>query len=483
MMKDSLRRRMCLNVALLLGVWGIVLNCTLPTKNNPSPAVIKGRILVQGSSTPVEGALVEVNELDLSVLTDSNGNFSLSFELPDSGAHAVTLVISKTGFRTATIPSVVMQNDKELSLSDHHLVQETATSSGPASNIILVAVETSNIFVKGTGGNENSDLTFEVRDASGAPIDLKNKVTVTFTIKGGPGGSEFLSPTSAESDSLGRVSTTINSGTIAGALQIIASITGLSIASAPVPIAIHGGLPDLGHFAVVPNKLNFAGYNIFGLENTVTAFVGDRYSNPVPPGTAVQFQSTGGIIGGSAVTDRLGRASVTLLSANPRPQGIVGAPFPFNQAGFASIVAQTVNEKQEQITTSTVVLFSGVTQVEISPTTFSIPPLRSQIFQYKVSDQNGNPLVAGTNIQVASDNGKVGGVTNFTLEDTQSRAFTIFSFALTNSEPDSFLVKDATVTIEVTSQNGNVKLSTSGQMLPIVSGGLRAEGVRRKAGK
>lgn len=483
MKKDSLRRRMCLNVALLFGVWGMVLNCTLPTTNKTSPAVIKGRILIQGSSTPVDGALVEINELDLSVLTDFNGNFTLSFELSDSGAHVVTLVISKTGFRTATIPSVVIQNDKELSLSDHHLVQETTTSSGPASNVILIAVETSNIFVKGTGGNENSDLTFEIRDASGAPIDLKNKVTVTFTIKGGPGGGEFLSPTSAESDSLGQVSTTINSGTIAGALQVIASIASTTISSAPIPIAIHGGLPDLGHFAVVPNRLNFAGYNIFGLQNTITAFVGDRYSNPVPPRTVVYFQTTGGIIEGSAVTDGLGRAAVTLVSANPLPPGIAGAPSPLNQTGFARIIAQTVNENQEKITTSTVVLFSGIPQIEISPTTFSLPPLRSQIFQYKVSDQNNNPLVAGTNISVAATEGKLGGDTNNTLPDTQSRAFTIFSFSLTNSEPDSFLVKDATVTIEVTSQNGNVKLSTSGQMLPIVSGGLRAEGVRRKAGK
>ncbi|MCE7945388.1 MAG: hypothetical protein DYG95_27805 [Chlorobi bacterium CHB1] len=100
MMKDSLRRRMCLNVALLLGVWGIVLNCTLPTKNDPSPAVIKGRILVQGSTTPVEGARVEISELDQSAVTDVNGVFSFTFELPDSSAYVVTLIISKTGFQT-----------------------------------------------------------------------------------------------------------------------------------------------------------------------------------------------------------------------------------------------------------------------------------------------------------------------------------------------------------------------------------------------
>lgn len=483
MMKDSLRRRMCLNVALLLGVWGIVLNCTLPTTNKNSPAVIKGRILVQGSSTPVEGALVEILELARNAFTDANGFFSLSFELPDSGAHVITLIISKDGFQTSSVPSIIIQNDKEISLADHHLAQEKTTNSGPASNVILIEVETSNIFVKGTGGNETSDLTFEVRDANGTPINLKNQVTVNFSIKGGPGGNEFLSPTSATTDSLGQVSTTVNSGTIAGALQVVASIASTTIASAPVPIAIHGGLPDLGHFAVVPNRLNFAGFNIFGLENTITAFVGDRYSNPVPPRTVVYFQTTGGIIEGSAITDELGRAAVTLLSTYALPQGIPGALFPFNQPGFARVIAQTVDEKQQKITTSAVVLFSGITQIGITPTTFSIPPLRSQAFQYTVSDQNGNPLVAGTNISVATDEGEVAGTTGLTLEDTQSRFFTSFSFTLTNSAPDSFLVKDATVTVNVQSQNGNVKASVTGQMLPIVSGGMRAEGVLRRAGE
>ncbi len=66
-----------------------------------------------------------------------------------------------------------------------------------------------------------------------------------------------------------------------------------------------------------------------------------------------------------------------------------------------------------------------------------------------------------------TNNGDVAGHTNITLSDTQSRAFTQFSFVLTNSAPDSTLLKNATVTIQVVSENGNLTGSVTGQLLPI----------------
>ncbi|MDZ7268182.1 MAG: hypothetical protein ONB48_09210 [candidate division KSB1 bacterium] len=468
MKRDSRRRRQALHLALLAGMGSVLLSCTLPTKEEPSPAVIEGRIVEQGSEEPISNALIEVPDYLASTRSDVNGNFSLTIALPDTTSRLITLVISREGYRTDSLRSLIIKNDKVLSLGSHRLSRERAISSGPASNVVLVAVETNTIYVKGSGGNETADLTFEVRDASGTPVDLKHRVTLNFSIRGGPGGGEFLNPTSAETDSAGRAIVTVNSGTLAGALQIVASIAGQNLFSAPIPIAIHGGLPDAAHFSVVPNRLNFAGYNLYGLTNVVTAFVGDKYSNPVPPGTSVYFRSTGGLIGGSAVTDEMGRATVTLLSASPQPQGIPGAAFPFSERGFARIEAQTVDANDQTISTSTVVLFSGRTQVDLSPRTFRLEPQGVQLFNYTVSDQNLNPLVAGTTIKVGTDIGKVTGITEFTLEDTQSRAYTNFSFVLTNSQPDSFLVKTATLTIEVNSPNGNAKLTATGEMLPIV---------------
>jgi hypothetical protein len=312
-------------------------------------------------------------------------------------------------------------------------------------------------------------MTFEVRDGEGIPVDTEHKVTVTFNIKGSLGGGEALKPTSAETDANGRVATIITSGTKAGAVQVVAQVKGTTITAAPVPIAIHGGLPDDSHFSLAFEKLNFAGWIYYGLTNRITAFVGDKYSNPVPPGTVVQFRSTGGIIEGSAVTDALGRASVTLTSASPKPQGIQGIPgyaFPFTEPGFARIVAETVNETGAKITTDGPVLFSGRTMpIEATPTTFTLAPFSSQFFTYRVKDQNNNPLVAGTTITVTTDNGKVNGDTNINLRDTQSRAWTEFYFALTNAEPDT-VAKDATIKIQVTSQNGDASRTITGRLLP-----------------
>ena len=436
------------------------------------PATINGRAFDKKTNLPLQAALVRALPYINSTETDQNGNFSLTLELPDSTMKIVTVVISKFGYLTDSIRSVAVQNGTTTTIGDLQMRQPgdsdtSSTTSGKAANAVLVDVETSNIFVTGTGGNETSDITFEIRDANGTPIDLSNQVRVTFRITGGPGGGEYLSVVAAFTDANGRVMTTINSGTIAGALQVVASIENLVISSAPVPIAIHGGLPEIGHFSVASNRLNFAGYNIFGLENTITAFLGDRYSNPVPPGTAVQFRSTGGIMAGSATTDARGRAPAVLTSAAPQPPGIAGYPSPFSEPGFALVTAETVDENKQKITVSTVVLFSGRTQLTVTPTSFSIPPLRSQSFDYYVGDQNLNPLVAGTTLNVRTDNGELSGTTNFTLEDTQSRAATQFSFVLTNANPDSFKVKDATVTLSVTSANGNATTSVTGQMLPL----------------
>jgi hypothetical protein len=190
----------------------------------------------------------------------------------------------------------------------------------------------------------------------------------------------------------------------------------------------------------------------------------------VPPGTIVQFNSSGGIIGGSAVTDALGRASVILTSASPKPLGVPGYAPPFNERGFARILAETVDETGKKIIAEGPMLFSGSTMpIEVTspqPIPFTLAPfVGSQSFFYTVKDQNNNPLVAGTSISVTTDNGKLNGETNINLKDTQSRGWTEFAFTLTNAEPDT-VVKSATIKIEVISQNGDASTTITGTMLP-----------------
>ncbi len=459
-----------LHLALIAGLGITLQSCTETPTQTLTAARIEGRVVDKSTSAPLEKVVVKALPFNSSDETDADGKYALSIELPDTISRTVKLVISKTGFANDSLVSLIIKNDRVTSVAEIKLgrIINSGQGSGEATNIVLIDVTRSSIFVKGSGGQATAKMTFEVRDAHGIPVDTQHKVAVAFNLKGGLGGGEVLNPAFLETDANGRVSTIITSGTKAGAVQVVAQaqVKGVTISAAPVPIAIHGGLPDQSHFSLAFEKLNFAGWIYYGLTNRITAFVGDKYSNPVPPGTVVQFRSTGGIIEGSAVTDVLGRASVILTSASPQPQGIPGYAFPFTEPGFARIIAETVDETGTKITSEGPVLFSGRTQsIEAAPTTFNLAPYSSQFFTYKVKDQNSNPLVAGTTISVTTDNGKLNGDTNINLRDTQSRGWTEFAFTLTNAEPDS-LAKDATIKLQVTSQNGDASRTITGRMLP-----------------
>ncbi len=427
--------------------------------NSTTPARLEGQITERGTSTPVEKVLVKVLPFNLSTESDASGKYALSIELADSTASMATVIFSRTGFNNDTLRAVKVQNGHTTTIPEVRMAKLGSNGpSGDATNIVLIKVSTPNIFVAGSGGQATADLTFEVRDASGRAVDLQHKVVLAFRITGNPGGASIF-PAAIESDENGRAVTTITSGTVAGALQVVAEIQSKAIASAPVPIAVHGGLPHLGHFSIGLEKLNIAGLIYLGLQDRVTVYVGDKYSNPVPPGTVVQFQSTGGIIEGSAVTNALGQATVILTSANPVPP-LTGSD------GLVAVIAETVDETRNKIKVTTKVLFSGPTQVSVTPTTFTLQPFASQTFNYLVSDLNFNPLVAGSRYTVSTDNGKVAGAVNVTMKDTQAKSATQFSFVLTNSQPDSLVAKSATVEIKVESPNGDMIRTIIGAMLP-----------------
>lgn len=332
----------------------------------------------------------------------------------------------------------------------------TIYQTGDPASITLVSLEYDSVAVKGVGGNEATTATFVVKDAGGSPISSQQPVTVNFEIQGQTGGGEYLYPASDETDALGQVGTTLNSGTVAGTIQILASLAdNSSIACAPVPIAIHSGLPDASHFAVFPKWINFAGYNYYGRVDSITAMVGDKYANPVQVGTSVYFSTDAGLIEGSGNTDPAGFASVRLFS---------GPPIPPADNPFGIINGQTVGEGGAILTDTATVLFSGITQIyDLTPTSFDVPDGQSQIFTFRVSDQNGYPLAHDSKIEVVATAGAVLGDIDVTFPDTQSLGWTYFSFVLFDNNPgDEDPVALAAVTINVTSENGDASVIIGG---------------------
>jgi hypothetical protein len=397
----------------------------------------------------------------LTALTDAQGKFLDTLETSSN----VSLIIlsSKAGFGQDTVTAFITSGaDYAVPVIRMIPIGGTTTKvSGNPISIYLFSQSTTSIGVRGSGSVETATITFVAVDSSGTPIDLNHSVNVAFSFGEEPNGGEILTPPSTATNDSGLASVNITSGTKAGTVQIYAQIVlgAKKIYSLPIAIAIFGGLPDILHFSVAPAQLNFPGYDIYGLKDLISAYVGDKYSNPARPGTAVYFSSTGGIIGGSANTDVTGVGSVQLMSAAPRPQ------HPLLGAGFATVYASTGDENKNMISDSTIVLFSGITIIQdISPTSFDIPNGGQQTFTYTVCDENGNPLAGGTQIQilVAGTDAGVQGDVQVVLPDTQSKTWTHFSFVLYDTNDTTNAQTPCTLTFVAQGPNGKDSRSISG---------------------
>ena len=229
---------------------------------------------------------------------------------------------------------------------------EVAFVKGPPASIVLRQVDPPSISVKGSGADATAIVTFQVLDERGNPV--ADGEEVVFSLDPPFNAEETVGPErTATVDGL--VHAAVNSGTVARTVRLIAEAVvgeGQVVRSTPVPIAIHGGLPDQAHFSIAPKPVNLAGRVLFGLESTITAYVFDKYSNPVPAGTSVRYSTDGGGIQGSVETNANGQGNVLLFTAEPVPLG---------PDYLAQIVGQTVDENGNEIEALSTVLFSGPT--------------------------------------------------------------------------------------------------------------------------
>jgi hypothetical protein len=429
-----------------------------PTPTDSNFVIITGVIENYLTNEKLDTAYVRVVGKSLYLVTNSEGKFSGKYGLDSS--QNLTIIVSKPGYKSDTLKFYALLKTT-INLGTIRLVPvaTVSTSSGEASSIYLFSQSSTSIGVRNSGSLETGRMTFQVVDSLGRNLTFTKKVLVTFKIVAPLGGGEYISPNAVYSDTAGQVVCVLTSGTRAGTVQIVAEIIlpNRVITSMPVTYAIHGGLPDQLHFSVAPNKLNVPGWIIFGVEDEISAYVGDKYSNPVRIGTPVYFSSTGGLIQGSDITDDKGIATVNLITAEPRPVHPVFGP------GFAEITATTNDENNQIITAKTYVLFSGYPIISISPVNFSIPNMGTQTFTYYVKDLNDNPIASGNTIAVSvqGEDLKFDGDVNITMPDTRSKSWTQFSFYV--QDDDSTLVTRP-VTIKITSSgvNGEALLTITG---------------------
>ena len=203
--------------------------------------------------------------------------------------------------------------------------------------------------------------------------------------------------------------------------------------------------------------MNVPGQDIDGNTATIGVIAGDKYGNPVAERTAVYFTTDIGIISASGFTNANGSTAATLFSANPR-----------SLDGFGYARARTTGIDGADVKDSVRILFSGLPIIDnVSAATFAVSAGgTSPLISFKLHDENGNPLAAGTTITVTLQftpppnstlNFAVTGDANVTLGDTQAKGVgtTDFSFRISDQTsggaPSTIPV---TVIIHVTGPNG-----------------------------
>ena len=464
----------------------IHLGCKEETTRPPENTLIKifGKVAEkkQNMDIPIQNAQVRLASTSVNMIDSTNleGDYYFEFTLDTTQELSVTLTVKKEGYKdisplsfsvragnTYPVPTFILELDTTTTIGGGG--GGTPPGSGMPQTIAFIGPQTIDLKVYGVGGTETAIIVYEVRDSLGFPISLSRRDTVDFALEGPPVlGGAYVSPAWAITNASGRVATTVNSGTIAGVVQIVASLhresDGKVVTSTPTRVVINAGLPDQQHFSIGPAQFNFAAYNWIGRTNNITVQVGDKYSNPVHQGTAVYFNTTGGIITAARYTDIKGQAVATLYSGNPLPD--------YNAPGFgpgyAWVYAQTIGENGIVVKDSVIILFSGLANITVNPTAINVARGGSQTFAVNISDQNGNPLAPGTRITTTIEfsppegtnwAAKVGGLPDDPLGDYLFRGPGRTDFVLTvvdatpGGTPD---VMPVVVKIAVSGANGNV---------------------------
>lgn len=443
---------------------------------------ISGRVVEQkqNMTIPVQGVEVKLTAVGLEPMVDSTNNegwYNFQFTLEPATKVNVTINFKKEGYKEVLPITMEVEVGPKYEISPVTISMDTTTTiggggtppgSGMPQTIAFMGPQTIDIKVYGVGGNETAIIIYEVRDSLGFPISISQRDTVTFAISGPPVlGGAYVSPAWSLTNSAGRVATTVNSGTISGVLQIVASLRresdGVWVRSTPTRVVVNAGLPNQNHFSIGPKQYNFAAYNWIGRTNEIIVQVGDKYSNPVHQGTAVYFNTTGGIITAARYTDIKGQATATLFSGNPLPNYNVPGFGP----GYAWIYAQTIGENSAIVKDSIIILFSGIPTITVNPNSFSIPRGGSQSFSVNISDQHGNPLAPGTLINTAVEfsppegtnwAAKAGGLPDEPLNDFLFRGpgRTDFTLNVVDATPGGTpQIMPVVVKISVSGANGN----------------------------
>ena len=334
---------------------------------------------------------------DITVLTDSNGQFSTQFT-PGTKA-GIVWIQARSGD----------------AIGKDYMILEPEIAHTES-----IDVDRNHIYVRGSGNIDQAILTAYILDRYGNPVKDSTKILFWCTNYPGDDADHWPSiepehPVSGQlySDTIytlnGRGNVTIRAGKASGVVVVRCEVfDGSGLISESPRISISSGLPY--NISMSAMDCNVAGWIVDGVQDTVMAIVSDSMDNPCP-NTAVYFTCDEGVVTGSAVTDSNGIAYGIWFSADPRDTN--GYP----TAGRVWVEGRTRGDSSAVcdgdsgwVCDSTMFYNSGPAEsvyVAISPSSLNADGLSTADVVVLVFDHNRNPVVDSSSVHLLTNLGSV----------------------------------------------------------------------------
>ena len=251
--------------------------------------------------------------------------------------------------------------------------QVLTVTAAPATSMSFVSASPSRIYLANACGASpdkanpacatQSTLTFQLLNQSGEGIAGQSVQLTLKSLNGGtpkatfdtrgvlvgtPGNPASTDPVILTTDSTGKVSQPVYSGSVPTNVIVNAALVSTTtIQTDSSVLAIASGRPVQSRLSLALEKFAIEGYSVDGQAAGVTLNLSDRNGNPVPDGTVVNFVTEAGVmIPPTCVTGTVAgnsTCSVTIRSQGTRPGPITTPPTP--SSGLVTILAYVAGEE------------------------------------------------------------------------------------------------------------------------------------------
>jgi len=473
-----------------------------------STAVVRAKLL-KHDGEPVTMPTTVAFESDIGQITsfvrsDTTGYATATFSSGEVG----TATINATVGNAIGFASVIVEPGEPRSI-------ELSFTSGEGNP---------SVYVKGSGKNETLLVTASVKDSKHNSV--KDGHLVQFELVGDYDTTSSISPQKTDNQYMSTPVPTLNgvatvsfhAGTKAGAMRLKATVVDENeepieplVSSETTQFLVYGGPPFLdttdsfdpftnSRIKIYTGPINIYAGAIGSDENkaTITATVADKFNNPVPPGTAIYFTTTGGYItNATGYTDENGMATVVLYSGNPFPTllnsssienpnyqsgdppgeqefNVEGHDFDGDGTpndGIAVVIART--EGLDQDGKNVTVWNYGQVVFSLPVGTFTVTTDKTILnlgetatITVRIYDINGNPVVNASTISFSSASGELS-TSSITTGDPGR---TSFQTTLTNDlNPNADSKTYTVVSVRLTSPNGNITAESQPILLTLDS--------------